>query len=149
MSKVAAILGGERELGQRIRKPVDFDALIKKGMPWAALHHVKKAYDLPDEAIARVIGVSARTVVRRRTTPEKAESTTKRLSPVESDRLYRFARIVALAEDVFESRDDAIEWLKSAQHGLGGAVPMAMLQTDAGSREVEELLLRIEHGVIS
>jgi putative toxin-antitoxin system antitoxin component (TIGR02293 family) len=149
MSKVAAILGGERELGQRIRKPVDFDALIKKGMPWAALYHVKKAYDLPDEAIARVIGVSARTVVRRRTTPEKAESTAKRLSPVESDRLYRFARIVALAEDVFESRDDAIEWLKSAQHGLGGAVPMAMLQTDAGSREVEELLLRIEHGVIS
>ena len=149
MSKVVAILGGERELGQRIRKPVDFDDVIKKGMPWAALYHIKKTYDLPDEALARIIGVSLRTVVRRNNVPQKAESTAKRLSPVESDRLYRFARIVALAEDVFESREDAIEWLNSKQHGLGGAVPISMLQTDAGSREVEELLLRIEHGVIS
>jgi putative toxin-antitoxin system antitoxin component (TIGR02293 family) len=149
MSKVAAILGGERELGQRIRKPVDFDAIIKKGMPWGALYYVKKAYALPDEAIARIIGVSPRTVVRRRTAPKGIELTGNRLSPVESDRLYRFARIVALAEDVFENREDAIEWLNRKQHGLGGAVPISMLQTDAGCREVEELLLRIEHGVIS
>ena len=149
MSKVVAILGGERELGQRIRKPVDFDDVIKKGMPWAALYHIKKTYNLPEEALARIIGVSLRTVVRRKNVPQKAESTAKRLSPVESDRLYRFARIVALAEDVFESREDAIEWLNSTQHGLGGAVPISMLQTDAGSREVEELLLRTEHGVIS
>jgi len=39
--------------------------------------------------------------------------------------------------------------LNSKQHGLGGAIPINMLQTDAGSREVEELLLRIEYGVIS
>ncbi|OPY70736.1 MAG: hypothetical protein A4E57_00353 [Syntrophorhabdaceae bacterium PtaU1.Bin034] len=150
MTKVVSILGGEKELGQRIRKPVDFDALIKKGMPWAALYHVKKQFDLPDETLARIIGVSLRTVARKRSGSQRPdEPAAKRLSPVESDRLYRFARIVALAEDVFESREDAIEWLNTKQHGLGGAVPINMLQTDAGSREVEELLLRIEHGVIS
>ncbi|MGD0488024.1 MAG: antitoxin Xre/MbcA/ParS toxin-binding domain-containing protein [Syntrophorhabdales bacterium] len=150
MTKVVSILGGERELGQKIQKPIDFDKLIRKGMPWATLYHVKKTFDLPDEALARIIGVSLRTVARRRSVSQKGnEPTTKRLSPVESDRLYRFARIVALAEDVFESREDAIEWLNSKQHGLGGAIPINMLQTDAGSREVEELLLRIEYGVIS
>ena len=150
MTKVVSILGGERELGQRIRKPIDFDALIKKGMPWATLYHVKKRFDLPDEILARIIGVSLRTVARKRSVSQKQdEPTASRLSPVESDRLYRFARIVALAEDVFESKEDAIEWLNSKQHGLGGAVPINMLQTDAGSREVEELLLRIEYGVIS
>jgi putative toxin-antitoxin system antitoxin component (TIGR02293 family) len=150
MTKVVSILGGERELGQRIRKPIDFDALIKKGMPRATLYYVKKRFDLPDETLARIIGVSLRTVARKRSVSQKRnEPTAKRLSPVESDRLYRFARIVALAEDVFESREDAIEWLNNKQHGLGGAVPINMLQTDAGSREVEELLLRIEYGVIS
>ena len=67
------------------------------------------------------------------------------LSPVESDRIYRFARVVALAEDVFEDGVDALEWLKSPQHGLGGCIPFDMLQTDAGSREVEELLNRIDY----
>ena len=72
-----------------------------------------------------------------------------RLSPVESDRVYRFARIIAMAEGVFEGKNEALEWLNSPQHGLGARVPFDMLQTDAGAREVEELLLRIDYGVIS
>jgi putative toxin-antitoxin system antitoxin component (TIGR02293 family) len=118
-------------------------------MPQAALYHVKKTFDLSDETLAAIIGVSLRTVARRRALSQKGNKPAARLSPVESDRLYRFARILALAKDVFESREDAIEWLNSEQYGLGGAVPINMLQTDAGTREVEELLLRIEYGVIS
>ena len=149
MTRVVSILGGERELGKKIKKPIDFDQLIRKGMPQAALYHVKKTFDLSDETLASIIGVSLRTVARRRVVSQKLNKPAARLSPVESDRLYRFARILALAEDVFESREDAVEWLNSEQYGLGGAVPFTMLQTDAGSREVEELLLRIEYGVIS
>lgn len=149
MTRVVSILGGERELGKKIQKPIDFDPLIRKGMPQATLYHVKKTFDLSDETLASIIGVSLRTVARRRVVSQKLNKPAARLSPVESDRLYRFARILALAEDVFESREDAIEWLNSEQYGLGGAVPLNMLQTDAGSREVEELLLRIEYGVIS
>jgi putative toxin-antitoxin system antitoxin component (TIGR02293 family) len=149
MTRVVSILGGERELGKKIQKPIDFDLLIRKGMPQAALYHVKRTFHLSDETLASIIGVSLRTVARRRGVSQKLNKPAARLSPVESDRLYRFARILALAEDVFESRGDAIEWLNSEQYGLGGAVPLNMLQTDAGSREVEELLLRIEYGVIS
>jgi putative toxin-antitoxin system antitoxin component (TIGR02293 family) len=149
MTRVASILGGERELGRKIQKPIDFDLLIRKGMPQAALYHVKKKFDISDETLASIIGVSLRTVARRRAVSQKRKKPTARLSPVESDRLYRFARILALAEDVFESREDAIEWLNGEQYGLGGAVPIKMLQTDAGTRIVEELLLRIEYGVVS
>jgi len=149
MTRVVSILGGERELGKKIQKPIDFDPLIRKGMPQAALYHVKKTFDLSDETLASIIGVSLRTVARRRAVSQKLNKPAARLSPVESDRLYRFARVLALAEDVFENREDAIEWLNSKQYGLGGAIPLNMLQTDAGSREVEELLLRIEYGVIS
>ena len=150
MGTVASILGGEKELGQKIQNPIDFDALIKKGIPSRAMYHVKKEFNLTDEVLALIIGASLRTIARRRKAAETTHTASKeRLSPVESDRLYRFARIIALAEDVFESKEDALEWLNSAQYGLGGAVPFKMLQTDAGAREVEELLIRIEYGVIS
>ena len=147
MITVAAILGGEKELGQRVKSRIDFDALIKKGMPLGVISHIKREFNLPDEVIARIIGVSPRTVSRRRKAVKIPAK--ERLSPVESDRVYRFARIVAMAEDVFEDKNEALEWLNSPQHGLGGRVPFDMLQTDAGAREVEELLLRIDYGVIS
>ncbi len=150
MGTVESILGGEKGLGQKIQSPIDFDALIKKGIPSRAMYHVKKEFNLTDEALALILGASLRTIGRRRKAAETTPTVSKkRLSPVESDRLYRFARIVALAENVFESKEDALEWLNSPQYGLGGAVPFKMLQTDAGAREVEELLTRIEYGVIS
>jgi len=166
MTTVTSVLGGEKELGQKVTRRIDFDALIKKGIPWGVVSYIKHAFNLPDEVIARIIGVSPRTIARRRKTvkvpakPTGAVSgksrrgkatldTSERLSPVESDRIYRFARIIALAEDVFEDKDEALEWLKSPQYGLGGRLPFDMLQTDAGAREVEELLIRIDYGVTS
>ena len=150
MTTVAEILGGEKQLGQKIKNPIDFDAIIKKGMPSRVMHYVKKEFRLTDEVLALILGTSPRTIARRRKTVQDLHTVSKeRLSPVESDRLYRFARIVALAEGVFESSEDALEWLKSVQYGLGGAIPFNMLQTDAGAREVEELLIRLEYGVIT
>ena len=102
MTRVVSILGGEKELGRKIQNPIDFDSLIRKGMPPAALYHVKETFDLSDETMANIIGVSLRTVARRRAASNKRHKPAARLSPVESDRLYRFARILALAEDVFE-----------------------------------------------
>jgi uncharacterized protein (DUF2384 family) len=167
MLTVTSVLGGEKQLGQKVKRRIDFDALIKKGIPLGVISHIKREFNLSDEVIARIIGTSPRTVARRRRmvkTPlsriKKAVSEGQRkervspilqdrLSPVESDRVYRFARIVALAEDVFEDKAEALEWLNSAQYGLGGRIPFDMLQTDAGAREVEELLIRIDYGVIS
>jgi len=151
MISAATVLGGEKELGQVIRRTVDFDVLIRKGIPVSVISHIKKELHLADEVIARIVGISPRTVARRRKKEARhaGASGVDRLSPVESDRIYRFARIVALAEDIFEGRDEALEWLNSPQNGLGGAVPLSMLQTDAGTREVEELLTRIDYGVIS
>src|SRR3990172_4233180 len=167
MITVTSVLGGEKELGQKVERRIDFDALIRKGIPWGVISHIKKEFNLPDEVIAQIIGVSCRTIARRRKTgkiPVKSPRVTvsgkprkgkaniislERLSPVESDRVYRFARIIALAEDVFEDKEEALEWLKSPQYGLGGLIPFDMLQTDAGASEVEELLIRIDYGILS
>lgn len=60
----------------------------------------------------------------------------------------RFTRILALATDVFEDEDRAVEWLRRPQFGLGDRIPLDLINTEAGAREVESLLLQIEHGVV-
>jgi len=138
----ANVLGGAKILGQKISSRMDFHALILKGMPVRVITHIKKEYDLSDEAIGRIIGVSGRTVSMRR--KEAMLEPGKRLSLSESDRLYRFARIVSLAVNVFQGKEEAFCWLSSPQKSLGRCIPFDLLQTYAGAAVVEKLLLHIQ-----
>ncbi len=45
--------------------------------------------------------------------------------------------------------DAALRWLKTPLPILGGESPLAHARTEAGGREVELLMGRIEHGVYS
>jgi putative toxin-antitoxin system antitoxin component (TIGR02293 family) len=139
---VAAILGGRKVLGKPV-SGLDFADLVKQGLPQSALEHVKEILKLSDREVSSALGVSEKTAWRLRHAP------TKRLTTVTSDRLYRLARIFALAEEVLEDREQAREWLRSAQVGLNNRVPFELIETEAGAREVEDLLLRIEYGVLS
>ncbi len=65
------------------------------------------------------------------------------------DRLFRGGRIAAQAEQVLGSRAKASAWLRKPNRALGGAVPLRQLDTDLGAGEVEDVLLRIAHGVYS
>ncbi len=85
--------------------------------------------------------MSPRTMARR-----KGE---RRLSAMESDRLYRLARVAAHAEEVFGGPEKAGTWLLRPNRALGKAVPFELLDTDEGTRQVEAVLGRIEHGVFS
>jgi putative toxin-antitoxin system antitoxin component (TIGR02293 family) len=53
------------------------------------------------------------------------------------------------AVDVLGSQEVARRWLTHPQFGLGGAAPLDYAETEAGAREVENLLGRIEYGVYS
>jgi putative toxin-antitoxin system antitoxin component (TIGR02293 family) len=61
----------------------------------------------------------------------------------------QLARVAAQAQDVFESADTATSWLKRPNRGLNGHAPVDLLDTDAGTEQVVELLDRIEYGVYS
>jgi len=62
-----------------------------------------------------------------------------------ADRVLRVARISAEAERVLGNEDRASAWL-SASHPVLGDTPLSLLSTDAGAREVEDELTRIEWG---
>lgn len=64
-----------------------------------------------------------------------------------SDRVYRLARIVLLANRIFGEATKAFIWLRRGNKNLNGSTPIANLKTETGSRLVEELLIRIDHGI--
>jgi hypothetical protein len=61
----------------------------------------------------------------------------------------RYARLLGLAVSTMESLGAARAWLAAPQVGLGGESPLAYAETEVGAREVEDLLGRIEYGVLA
>ena len=82
-----------------------------------------------DEIISRITRVSSSAVSKRLKTRKVKQG----LSLLESDRIYRFARIVALAADVFADKKESLKWLNSPQYGLGGGVPFGLREFTAYS----------------
>ncbi len=137
---IAETLGGRKVLKAHPRTALDWQEIIQSGVPIRSAEALKGSMAVPDSLFARLLGVSEKTLSRLR-------AGRGRLDPVASDRLYRVARIVALAIEVLEDEQRAVQWLKRGQIGLGGRIPLSLLTTDAGRDEVEKLLMRIEHGV--
>lgn len=53
------------------------------------------------------------------------------------------------ASEVLGSRERALRWLNSPNRACGGQSPLALLETDLGCKQVEDILGRIVHGVYS
>jgi putative toxin-antitoxin system antitoxin component (TIGR02293 family) len=138
MTTAAGVLGGSRVLGRRIRSNIDFHYLIVEGIPLRTIAHIKKKFSLSDRLISQITGVSPRTISRRWRIARP--SVEVRLSLPESDRLYRFARIIALACNAFHDKADAIRWLKCPQEVLDGCTPLDLIETYAGACVVQDLL---------
>ena len=61
-----------------------------------------------------------------------------------------YERVFGRALELFEGDSQAAErWLSSPRAALGGATPLELAKTEAGAREVEALIGRLEHGVFS
>ncbi|RJF89056.1 DUF2384 domain-containing protein [Oleomonas cavernae] len=107
---------------------------------------------LPVTAIDRLIadgivdaGEVDRLIIPRRTLQHRRHL--GRLTPEQSDRVVRIARIVALAVECFGSEAKARVWLRRPSRLLENEAPLDRLDTEAGARAVEVLLGRIAHGI--
>jgi putative toxin-antitoxin system antitoxin component (TIGR02293 family) len=76
----------------------------------------------------------------------------------ESDKVIRLLRVLRATEAVYESRERALEWLRTPNPRLdpalrnvlfaqGGRTPLSLLTTEIGARMVEELLIQIDEGI--
>jgi putative toxin-antitoxin system antitoxin component (TIGR02293 family) len=140
MTALLEILGGPRGVASRPESVRDWVESIRAGLPVAAALAFKNALDLTNGELADLLGINARTV--QRWIPGKS-----RLDIASGDRLVRTAHLYAIACDVLEDDEAAVRWLRAPQKALGGAIPLELAATDVGTRAVEALLGRMEHGV--
>lgn len=142
MAEVLDALGGIKTLKVAPVSSQEWAQRIGAGLPAQAALAFKRALGLNADQLGALLGLSRRSI--HRLSPAKAV-----LPAVAGDRLYRSARLLTLAVEVFEDQQAAVEWLKSPQRALSNAIPLDIAVTDIGAREVEALLGRIEHGVYS
>lgn len=136
------LLGGAGVLKQEVRSDEDAHALVLDGIPAAALPRLLDALAaLPLAAVLAAIGVSERTLARRKAAPRV------RLPVDESERLWRFAEILGHATRVFGSQAAAEDWLGRPAIALDRHTPIDLLRTHPGARLVADHLTRIEYGV--
>lgn len=65
----------------------------------------------------------------------------------ESDRLFRFAHITAMADVIFGDAEKAKQWLSKPKSRFSGKSPTAMLTTTHGTHRVEQMLIEINEGM--
>src|SRR5437667_2556983 len=134
-------LGGEQTLGRSLSSDRDLRDAIREGFPPAVVEELMRASGLTLKELAAALDLSPRSLQRRRRTG--------RLARFESDRLYRLARIIALARESLGEDEIAARWLKRPNRALGGVAPVAAIDTEPGARQVENVLGRIAFGGIS
>jgi putative toxin-antitoxin system antitoxin component (TIGR02293 family) len=133
---------GRRAVDEALPRAELFDVLIDANRLFrieaAALKRLANYSD--DEIFALV--VPKRTLARRLSDGEP-------LTVEETDKAVRLARIDRLAANVFGEPAKAHRWLRKPKKALGGETPLAYLATEAGARVVEDMLHRIDHGILA
>lgn len=130
----------EAALGIHSTSRMGLISQVKGGLPVAAFDRFSQVVGIPRETLARTIHVSTRTVSRRREAGQ-------RLDPTTSERLVRLASLYAKTTEVIGDDGLARQWMQTPREAFAGKTPFEMAETELGAREVEDLLLRIEHGV--
>jgi putative toxin-antitoxin system antitoxin component (TIGR02293 family) len=141
LTAVVRQLGGEHTLGRAFSTDRDLRDAIREGFPPAVVEELMRTSGLTLKELAAALDLSPRSLQRRRRSG--------RLARYESDRLYRLARIVAIANEYLGDHDRAMRWLKRPNRALGGVAPVTAIDTEPGARLVENVLGRIAYGGIS
>jgi putative toxin-antitoxin system antitoxin component (TIGR02293 family) len=141
-ASIAAVLGGRKVLGKAVNKPGDLADLVRKGLPATSVQVLAERLEVGNAVLSRKLRIPQRTLTRRL-------SRRSRLTAAESDRTVRLARLYASAVEMIGDEEKAVEWLQTPNRALSGERPLDQLDTDVGTREVEQVLGRIAYGVYS
>jgi putative toxin-antitoxin system antitoxin component (TIGR02293 family) len=145
-TQVGELLGGEEVLGASVKSNLDLARATREGLPEeAAIQLVEFILECaPDGPLGPL-------TPHRSSTPVGKElvQTPRRMRAEQSDAVVRVAGALARAIDLLGDRKKAVRWLTSSNRALGGEIPITLLDTSAGTHEVEAILDRIEYGVYS
>ncbi|MFM9971365.1 MAG: antitoxin Xre/MbcA/ParS toxin-binding domain-containing protein [Burkholderiales bacterium] len=117
----------------------ELDRLVSKGLPKgtlkASVDRICKSSEDRRNLLYRIIPEA--TYKRRQ----------KHLSVEESERTERLARVIATAQYVWDSEEDAAAFLNTPHSMLQGRTPLEVSMSELGARRVEELLWKLYYGI--
>ena len=135
-------LGGKDAIGVKVRSENEMERLLRAGLPASVLKNFRENWGFTVMELAGSLAIPKSTLMRmleRR----------NRMAPGDSDRVYRLASILALAEVAIGDRKKAQLWLRQTNEVLGNQTPLRALETEIGVRRVEQILGRIAYGGVS
>jgi len=113
---------------------------VRTGLPFKAFEELKTALEINRKDLAELLLIKESTLTLRKSKGF--------LLVHESDRVIRFAKLFDQASILLQGdKNAALIWLKSPLEVLSGESPLEHAQTELGSRDVEDLIGRIRHGV--
>lgn len=141
MEALVNALGGRKVLKRRIATLGDLRQTIQDGLPYASFEILSARLGLERDEAAHALRLPHRTIARRKKQ--------RRLHADESDRVLRLARISTQAAATLGSETKAAQWLRRPNRALGNIPPLELIDTDLGIQQIEDILGRIEHGIVS
>jgi putative toxin-antitoxin system antitoxin component (TIGR02293 family) len=120
-------------------KPGKIEERLRKGLPYQTVAKVMENTGISAKSLSRTLAIPMRTLMNHKKTGT--------LSPAESDKIYRFTRIFALAMEMTGSKEDASEWMNEEAPELGGVAPISLMDTDYGAERVEALIENTMAGI--
>ena len=137
-TEIAAVMGGPAVLGRELSSLMDLAGAIADGLPKQALRKTaQRVFDKPSEVNMLMYKIVPEATYKRRTL----------LTPAESERTERLARVIAFTEYVWDDAGKAQEWLRKPHPELGRQTPIQCAMTELGARQVEDLLNKIFYGL--
>jgi putative toxin-antitoxin system antitoxin component (TIGR02293 family) len=115
---------------------------VEEGLPVADLVDFGREAGFTIDELAQLVHIPPRTYARR--VASKA-----RLSLPEGERAVRIMRLYDQAKQLFVTHTNTRQWLNAELPALGWRSPLDFARTEQGAREVENLIGRIEHGIVS
>ncbi|MCC6415620.1 MAG: DUF2384 domain-containing protein [Opitutaceae bacterium] len=114
----------------------EFERRTLEGVSWSEVCHLAHELKLSLSGFAHVLGIPSSSFFSRKG---------KRFSKWPSEKILRYERLLHLGRKVFG--DGAVSWLLEPNPYLAGVSPLSKGRTEAGARQVELLMARIDHGL--
>lgn len=115
---------------------------VEEGLPVMEIVQFGKQAGFTTDELARLIQIPPRTYARR-------VASKSRLKVPEGERAVRLMRLFDRARQVFGTDENTRAWFNAKILALGRKTPLEYAQTEPGAREVEDIIGRIEHGIVS
>ncbi|WP_343759301.1 antitoxin Xre-like helix-turn-helix domain-containing protein [Deinococcus depolymerans] len=111
---------------------------ITHGLPFSAMENLQKALSVSNSELLKITHMSRTTYNRRKEMGE--------LSLGESNIIFRYAQIYALALRVFEDPKLVDSWLTSELDVFSGKTPLEYSVTEPGAAYVNNVLINLDQG---